>query len=289
MRMRERGQIDKKHLTINIKGFLMDFEVPKIMGILNVTPDSFYSQSRSQTTRQIENRIVQIVEEGADIIDIGACSTRPNSLPVNMEEEWERIEKALNILRSLQVEIPVSVDTYRSEIAKRCVEKFDVDIINDISGCLDPDMMETISNLNIPYVLTHANADSTHIHKSRDYYDVVANVITDLSKKCNEFHSMGVKDIIIDPGFGFSKDTQDNFQLLDELNSFEIFEMPILVGLSRKSMIYKTLHKSPETSLIGSVSLEAFALDRGVDILRVHDVGATKDLITLYSSLKSRS
>lgn len=285
--MKENGQTDKRNLTINIKGFLMDFGVPKVMGILNVTPDSFYSNSRCSSKKEIETRIIQIVEEGADIIDIGACSTRLGSDPVSLEEEWKRLESALDVLKVLNLHTPISVDTFRAEIARRCVEIYDVDIVNDISGCYDAGMGKVIAELKVPYILTHSNSDSKNIHNPTEYQDVTADVITNLAKKVNELHSWGVKDIIIDPGFGFSKNLKENFGLLNHLNEFEIFEAPILVGVSRKSMVYKTLNISPEESLIGSISLEAFALDRGADILRVHDVAQTKELVILYCSLNS--
>lgn len=286
--MRENGPTDKKILTINIKGNLMNFETPKIMGILNVTPDSFYANSRKQTTKDIETRIKQIIEEGGDIIDIGACSTRPDSSITNYSEERERLEKVFTIIKGLNVDLPISIDTFRSEIARWCVENFQVDIINDVSGgAIDKLMSKTVADLKVPYVLTHSIIDGNNLHSAAIYSEVTADVISSLSKKVNELHSLGVKDIIIDPGFCFSKSLQDNFQLLDNLNEFIIFNSPLLVGLSRKSMVYKTLNTSPEDSLAGSISLEAFALDRGADILRVHDVKATKELVTLYQSLKN--
>lgn len=260
------------------------------MGILNVTPDSFYSASRMETERAIEARLIQIVAEGADIIDIGACSTRPNSEIVEKEIEWKRLEQVFEIVRRLDIKLPLSVDTFRAEIAERCVCEGGVSIINDISGgAIDPRMWEMVAALQVPYVLTHSEAEGENCHKHREYYDVTAEILTDLSKKINKLRSMNVNDIIVDPGFGFSKNIKENFKLLEDLKEFNIFTTPILVGLSRKSMIYKTLGKSPEDSLVGSISLEAFALDRGADILRVHDVGATKELVDLYCVMKNNS
>ena len=279
--------MDKGHLTINLKGKLMDFGIPKIMGILNVTSDSFYEGSRCKTKEDIRRRILKIIDEGTDIIDVGACSTRPGSNPVSEKGELERLSEALDIIREIDSEIPVSVDTYRAEVAKICVNDFGANIINDISGGeIDEDMWETVAKLQVPYVLTHLRGTPGNMQTLTQYDDVTAEVISDLSKKIFSLRRLGINDIILDPGFGFAKTILQNFQLLDELGNFCEMGLPVMVGLSRKSMIYKTLDCDPENALEGTIALQAIALDRGADILRVHDVRPAASIVKLNMELK---
>ena len=273
-------------LTINIKGRLMDFRIPKVMGIINVTPDSFYSGSRTPGDSEILGRVLQLKEEGADILDLGGYSSRPGAEDVSAEEEYSRLARGLEIVRREWEYVPVSIDTFRASVARRCVEEWGVDIINDISGgTLDPAMWETVADLRVAYVLMHMRGTPATMQELTDYADVTAEVITDLSRKVYELRGLGVNDIIIDPGFGFAKTASQNFRLLNELGEFCRMGMPVLAGLSRKSMIWRTLGITPEESYEGTVALDAIAVDRGADILRVHDVRAARQTVELLSRL----
>ena len=267
------------NLTLNIRGYLYDLDVPKVMGILNVTPDSFFSESRQETDFDIHNRIVRMIEQGVDIIDIGGCSTRPGYVPPSPEEEWERVESACRIVKNLAPEMPISIDTFRAAIALEAIEKFQADIINDVSGGKDPEMFKVVASKKAIYVLTHNPESPIQI-------DATAETITWLAKKVNELHSLGLNDIIIDPGFGFGKTIEENFRIFSELEAFSEMNLPLLVGISRKSMIYKTLGITPEESLTGTIALDAIALEKGAQILRVHDVKEAVETIRLFSLLK---
>lgn len=280
-------------ISINIHGYLMDFEVPKVMGILNITPDSFYAGSRTISEEEIRDRIREMIDEGVDIIDVGGCSTRPGYEPPSLEEEIDRVLTGCRLIREVSQEIPVSIDTFRAPVAEKAIEKWHADIINDISGGEDSNIWELAASLSIPYVLTDNPGFSLSEIKSREAskkkernLDVVADVITRLSWKVNELHSIGVNDVIIDPGFGFSKTRDENFRLLAYLEEIAHMGLPVLAGISRKSMIYKTLGGSPEDSLPGTVALNAVALMKGADILRVHDVKEAKETIRLITQIK---
>lgn len=273
-------------LTLNIRGRLLDLSTPKVMGIVNVTPDSFYASGRTPDPENLELRIRQLRNEGADIVDVGGCSTRPGASEVNEEEEYRRIAPALELLKKIWPEVPVSVDTYRATVARRCVEDWGVDIINDIGGgTLDPDMWNTVAELRVAYILTHMRGTPSTMQEHTSYEDVTAEVLTDLSRKVYVLRDLGVNDIIIDPGFGFAKTVRQNFRLLDELGEFCKMGLPVLAGLSRKSMIWKTLGVSPEESLEGTVALNAIALREGASLLRVHDVKAAKEVVKLHMEI----
>ena len=274
---------DTKNLTINIKGCLMDLDIPKVMGILNVTPDSFYAHSRSPKESEIIIRVTQMRAEGVDIIDVGGCSTRPGYEAPSAEEEWQRVDLGCRIIREISPDIPLSIDTFRASVAKKAVIRWKADIINDVSGGKDPEMWKTVADLRVPYILTH-NPDGCDA--TSETSDITASVITDFAKKINQIHRMGVNDVIIDPGFGFAKSLEDNFRLLDELDQIAKIGLPLLVGVSRKSMIYKTLGCTPEDSLAGTVALNAIALEKGADILRVHDVKAAVETVKIFAKLK---
>ncbi len=270
-------------LTLNIRGRLLDLSTPKVMGIVNVTPDSFYASGRTPDPQAVERRILQLREEGADIVDIGGYSSRPGADDVTPDEEYSRLTVALDALKRLWPEVPVSVDTFRADVARRCVEEWGVDIINDIAGgTLDPAMWQTVAELRVAYILMHMRGTPATMQSLTDYSDVTAEVITDLSRKVFELRGLGVNDIIIDPGFGFAKTVQQNFILLDELDEFCKMGMPVLAGLSRKSMIWRTLGITPEESLEGTVALNAIALQKGASLLRVHDVKAAKEVVKLH-------
>lgn len=272
-------------MTINIKGQLMDFAVAKVMAIINVTPDSFFSGSRSETAEEIRQRVRTVKEEGADILDIGGYSSRPGADEVSAEEEYSRLARGLEIVRTEWPEAVVSVDTFRSDVARRCIEEWDVDIVNDISGgTLDPDMWRMVGDLKPVYVLMHMRGNPATMQTLTDYSDVTAEVITDLSRKCYELRGLGVNDIIIDPGFGFAKTVEQNFKMLRDLGEFCKMGMPVLAGLSRKSMIWRKLGITPEESLTGTIALNTMAIERGANILRVHDVKPAKEIISLLTT-----
>lgn len=281
---------DKSQLSINIKGHLMKLEVPKVMGILNVTPDSFYDGGRYSEDCKIRKRIGQIIEEGADIIDVGGCSTRPGALLPTVEEEWKRLSPVLKLISDYNPEIPVSIDTFHANIAQRCVEEYGVAIINDISGgTLDPMMWKTVAKLHVPYILMHMRGTPSTMQSECNYGDVTAEVIKELSWKIHELHSLGVCDVIVDPGFGFAKNCSHNFELLNHLEEFCKMGYPLLVGISRKSMITKTLNCSAEEALSGTIALDAIALEKGADIIRVHDVKAAVDTVKLVAEMRKVS
>lgn len=268
--------------SINVRGRLFDLSQPQVMGILNVTPDSFYSGSRMQTDAQIAARAEQIVEEGGTMIDLGAYSSRPGAADVSPEEELSRLSRALGIVRGLFPDVVVSVDTFRAEVARRCVEDYGADIINDISGgTVDEDMFPTVASLNVPYILMHMRGTPQTMQQQTDYKDVTAEVLRYFGEKVDRLHAMGVSDIILDPGYGFAKTLEQNYQLLSRQRVFEVLDLPVLVGVSRKSMICKVLGCTPEEALNGTSVLHALALQQGTHILRVHDVKEAVETIKL--------
>ena len=275
-----------KHQTLTIKGELISLEEPLVMGILNVTPDSFYEGSRKQTETDIRNRIEEILQEGGRIIDLGGYSSRPDAQDVSPEEEMERLCLALRILRDEYPKAMVSVDTFRADIARRCVEEYGAAIINDISGGeLDAAMFPTIADLHIPYIIMHMRGTPKTMQQHCDYQNLTADILLYFSKKIEQLHLMGVNDIIIDPGFGFSKTLEQNYELMRHLADFSLFEKPLLVGISRKSMIYKLLGGTPTESLNGTTVLNTYALLNGANILRVHDVKAAVEAVRIFKQL----
>ncbi|MDD6210095.1 MAG: dihydropteroate synthase [Bacteroidales bacterium] len=276
--------------TINVKGKLMDFSTPKIMGILNVTPDSFYAGSRKNTEKEIYTRIEQILKEGADIIDIGGYSSRPGAADINPDEEMFRLSVALKILQKDYPDTIISIDTFRSEIAKACVENYGAAIINDISGgMIDEKMFDTVAELKVPYVLSHIKGTPATMTTQCQYDDLLKELILYFSEKINQLYRLGVNDILLDPGFGFAKNLDQNYRLMKNLNNLSLLELPILVGISRKRMIYQLLEISPEESLNGSTVLHTYALIQGASILRVHDVKEAAEAIKIIQKLKSQS
>ncbi len=274
--------------SLNCSGKLLSLDAPKVMGILNATPDSFFAGSRKQTERELIERVQQILSEGGSIIDVGAYSTRPGAAVVSAEEEWKRLEQALRIVHREAPEAILSVDTFRADIARRCVETFGVSIVNDISGGdADAQMFDTVADLRVPYVLMHCQGTPQTMQQAPTYKNVTAEVITDLSRKVRQLRQRGARDIIIDPGFGFGKTLEHNYTLLRQLEDFRIFDLPLLVGISRKSMITRPLDITADEALNGTTALNAFALMKGANILRVHDVKAATEVVKLYSLLSS--
>ena len=259
--------------TINIKGELLDLSTPVVMGILNVTPDSFFEGSRKETEHQIIDRVNEILNQGGTIIDIGGQSTRPTSTLISAEDEMERLKFALAIINREFPEVILSVDTFYSDVARFCVEEHGVAIINDISGGeMNKQMFSTVAELNVPYILMHMRGTPQTMGSFTDYDNLIQDVFYYFSKKIAELHLLGVNDIIIDPGFGFSKTLDQNYELMASLNGFSIFDMPLLVGISRKRMISGLLEITPAESLNGTTVLNTIALQNGANILRVHDV-----------------
>ena len=278
----------KEPLYINVNGRLMDLSEPQVMGILNVTPDSFYAGSRMETEKDIINRLQQMTSEGASILDIGAYSSRPDAEHITTKEEMKRLRTGLELVRKHQPEAIISVDTFRADVAKMCVVEYGVAIINDISaGNMDVTMFETIAQLGVPYIIMHMKGTPQDMQMNPHYDHLVKEVFLYFAERVQKLRDLGVKDIIIDPGFGFGKTLEHNYELINHLDEFHIFELPLLVGISRKSMIYKLLGTTPEEALNGTTVLNTFALMKGANILRVHDVKAAKEAVVLVERLKS--
>jgi dihydropteroate synthase len=273
---------------INVNGRLMDLSEPQVMGILNVTPDSFYAGSRMETEKDIINRLHQITSEGASILDIGAYSSRPDAEHISTEEEMNRLRTGLDLVRKHQPEAVVSVDTFRADVAKMCVEEFGAAMINDISaGQLDAAMFGTIAQLGVPYIMMHMQGTPQNMQMNPHYDHLLKEVFLYFAERVQKLRDLGAKDIIIDPGFGFGKTLEHNYELMNHLDEFQLFELPLLVGISRKSMIYKLLGTTPEEALNGTTVLNTLALMKGANILRVHDVKAAKEAVTLIEKMKS--
>lgn len=259
--------------TLNIKGRLFDLSEPQVMGILNVTPDSFFDGSRKQTESEIRSRVEQIVAEGGSMIDIGAYSSRSGADDVSAKEEMERLRKGMKILREVAPEIPVSVDTFRADVAKMSIEELGADVINDISGGeLDKNMFETVAKLKVPYILMHMKGTPQTMQQAPHYDDLMKEIMLYFAEKVQQLRDLGQKDIILDPGFGFAKTLEHNYELMNHMEELKLFELPILSGISRKSMIYRLLGGTPQDALNGTSVLNTISLLKGASILRVHDV-----------------
>ena len=276
--------------TINIKGRLIDLGTPQVMGILNVTPDSFYSGSRKQTEEEIANRANQIIAEGGSIIDVGAFSTRPGADEVSEEEEGRRLKFALDIVRREQPDVAISVDTYRPTLARKCIEEWGADIINDVSeggitGIVNvplqrqeaecPEMFRVVGELKVPYILMSVQP-------------TLAMMMKGFAREVQQLRDLGAKDIILDPGFGFGKDLAQNYQIFAEMEKLNVMELPVLVGISRKSMIYKLLGGDATTSLNGTSVLDTVALMKGTSILRVHDVKEAVEAVRIVEAMNKK-
>jgi dihydropteroate synthase len=256
------------------------------MGILNVTPDSFFAGSRSFDADDIEKRVTTLLAEGSDMIDIGAYSSRPGADDITPQEEIDRLARGMQILRKHNATIPVSVDTFRADVARVAIEQLGVDIINDISGTnLDPQMADTVAALRCPYILMHMRGTPATMQTLTEYNDVTTDVLAELGERVQKLAMMGVNDIIIDPGFGFSKTLDQNYTLMRNLKTFELFHRPLLVGISRKSMLTRLLDIDTADALNATTALNTMALERGASILRVHDVAAARQAVTIYNKL----
>lgn len=279
-----------KPYSLNLRGRLVTLERPWVMGIVNITPDSFYRGSRVTDEQTLIERVSQMLDAGADVLDLGACSTRPGSEQVSAQGEMERLQWALDIVRRLAPDAILSVDTYRADVARRCVEEWGVDIINDISGgTLDAAMFETVAQLRVPYVLMHMRGTPDTMSSLTDYDDVTADVLQWMARRIDELRQMGVADVIADPGFGFAKTMEQNYEMLARLEAFHALDAPLLVGVSRKRMIYTPLGCTADEALNGTTIVNTMALERGAHILRVHDVRAAVEAVKLTALLRQHS
>ena len=275
--------------SIRVNGQLMNLSTPKVMGILNVTPDSFYAGSRKETEKDIAERVEQIVSEGADFIDIGAYSSRPNATDVSAAEEAGRLRRGLDIIRRIASDAVVSVDTFRADIAAMCVEEYGVAVINDISsGQMDKAMFDTVARLNVPYIMMHMKGTPQDMQQHPHYDHLMKEVMLYFAERVQELHARGVNDIILDPGFGFGKTLAHNYELLKKMEELQRFSLPVLVGISRKSMIYKLLGCTPEESLNGTTVLNTLAMEKGASILRVHDVKACVEAVRIFNAMNTQ-
>ena len=276
---------DFKTYSLNLHGRLVEIIQPLVMGIVNATPDSFYDRSRVLDAEAIQERVREMIEQGADIIDIGACSTRPGAEVVSSSEEMKRLYVALAAARKAAPDVIISVDTFRANVARHCVEHLGADIINDISGGdLDTSMHSTVAKLQVPYIVMHMRGTPATMQQFTQYDgDVAADVLKELALKVDLLHQMGINDVIADPGFGFSKTVEQNYRLLECLDTFHSLGVPLLVGVSRKSMIQRVLDCSAQDALNGTTVINTIALMKGAHILRVHDVKAAVEARTLVS------
>ena len=277
----------EKPRYINAGGKLFDLEIPRVMGILNITPDSFYSGSLYNTNDEILQAAKRMLKDGADILDVGGYSSRPGAKDISAEEEHNRVLKAIKLINREFPEAIISVDTFRAEIAREAIVECGASIINDISGgAADINMFEVVRSLNVPYIMMHMKGDPRTMQNKPVYEDIVADILKWFGERIFNLKSAGVKDIIIDPGFGFGKTIEHNFELLRRLGDFSIAGLPVLVGISRKSMIWKTLDIDADRALNGTTAINAIALFNGADILRVHDVKEAVQTIKLIDKIK---
>jgi len=273
--------------SLNLHGRLVTIDRPWVMGIINVTPDSFYSGSRVNDERSLVERVRQMLDEGADVLDVGACSTRPGSEQVDARQEMERLQWALGVMRREAPDAIISVDTYRADVARRCVEEWGADIINDISGGLiDEAMFATVAELQVPYVLMHMRGTPETMASLTHYDNVAADVLEWMARRIDELRQLGVADVIADPGFGFAKTQEQNYELLARLEAFHALNAPLLVGVSRKRMIYTPLGCTADEALNGTTVINTIALQQGAHILRVHDVKAAVEAVRLTTLLR---
>jgi len=277
------GPLFSRNLSLNLKGRILDLSLPKVMGIINATPDSFYDGSRLPEPHQAVETARQMINQGAAILDVGAVSTRPGAEEVSEEEELNRLSPVLEALRNEFPDFPISIDTWRSGIAKTTHQRYRVDMINDISaGQLDPNMFPTLSKLQLPYVMMHMQGTPDTMQENPDYGDVSDELLQFFAERVHQLRKLGLNDILIDPGFGFGKTLEQNYKLLLNLEAFQMLELPIMVGISRKSMIYRVLELNPDEALNGTTAAHMAALLKGASLLRVHDVKAAVETVKIF-------
>jgi dihydropteroate synthase len=272
-----------RNISLNLGGTLMELATPRVMGILNVTPDSFYDASRVTEPFQAVEKAKEMIQQGADILDVGAVSSRPGAPEISESEELERLSPVLEALREAFPDFPISVDTWRSGIASTVNERFGIQMINDISaGNLDPEMFPTMARLGIPYIIMHMQGTPANMQEDPVYENVVDELLQFFAEKVHRLRKMGLNDIILDPGFGFGKTLEQNYELLAQFESFRIFELPLMAGISRKSMIYRLLDSEPDAALNGTTAAHMALLIKGASLLRVHDVQAAVETIKIF-------
>lgn len=282
------GKFLKRKNSINLGGELMDFTVPVVMGIINVTPDSFYDGGKMEDEKVLLSTVEKMVKDGVTIIDVGAASTRPGAQLISTKIELGRLLPAVQTIRKNFSNIPISIDTFRSWVAVRIIDEIGPIIVNDISGgSLDSKMFETIGKLKVPYILSHIQGTPRNMQENPQYDDVIKEISTYFSEKVKRLTKLGVNDVIIDPGFGFGKNLEHNYELLNRLDSFKVFQLPVMAGVSRKSMIWKALEITPEESLNGTSVVNTLALLGGADILRVHDVKEAVEAVKIFCEIKA--
>ena len=275
---------------ITLKGLPYDLGVPRVMGILNVTPDSFYAESRKESEGQIAERVAQLVGEGADMIDIGAYSSRPGADDVSPAEEMARLRKGLAVISKEAPDAIVSVDTFRADVARMCVEEYGVSIVNDIAaGELDNGMFDMVARLGVPYIMMHMHGNPRTMQVNPQYGNFREEVLAYFAQRVDRLQQKGVRDVILDPGFGFGKTVAQNYELLGVMDEMKRFDKPLLVGISRKSMIYKVLGTTPQEALNGTTVLNTLSLVHGAGILRVHDVREAKEVVSLFMMYKQQT
>ena len=282
------GKFLKRKNSINVGGELIHFSQPVVVGIVNVTPDSFYDGGKLEDKKVLLSLVEKMINDGATIIDIGGISTRPGAEMTSTKTELDRLLPAVKAVRKKFPDIPISIDTFRSWVAVRVIEEIGPIIVNDISGgTLDTTMFETVAKLEVPYILTHIQGTPLTMQEDPQYEDIIKDISNYFGEKVKRLTKLGVKDIIIDPGFGFGKTKEHNFELLNRLDSFKVFQLPVMVGLSRKSIVCKTLNLKPEEALNGTSVVNTLALMGGADILRVHDVKEAVEAIRIFEELKT--
>lgn len=280
--MSDKDTFFSKKYTLNCRGKLVDLHSPKVMGILNITPDSFFDGGSYTRMEAIQQRVRELLAQGADMIDIGGYSSRPGAYHITEGQEWERLEPVLDWLKRQHPDVITSLDTFRADIARKSVEQYNVAMINDISaGDMDEQMFSTIADLQVPYIMMHMQGKPQTMQKSPTYTHLMKDIIGYFAKKTDVLRKMGVNDVILDPGFGFGKTLEQNYQLLHYLEDLQIFGLPLLVGVSRKSMIYKCLDVTAQEALNGTTVVHTLAMQKGTDILRVHDVKEARQTLAL--------
>lgn len=279
-----------KNRSLNCRGKLLDFEQPRVMGILNITSDSFYDGGLYEDPMTALEHARKMVADGADIIDIGAASSKPGSQLSDANEEIVRLSPVVSLIRQEFPELIVSIDTYHAAVAFEMVSNYAVDMVNDISsGEIDPEMFNTIAQLNVPYIIMHMKGIPINMQDNPEYKNITDEVIQYFSEKTNLLHRMGVSDVLIDPGFGFGKTIDHNYELMKQLNSFNIFQLPIVAGISRKSMIYNLLKTTGEMSLNGTTAAHMILLEKGVNIIRVHDVREAVEAVNIFNRVRGEN
>lgn len=272
--------------SINCRGKMLSLEKPLVMAIVNVTPDSFYDGGLYENKASIQKRVEQVISEGADIIDVGGMSSRPGADMISPQEEWDRVAVFFDVIHEMDLSIPISIDTCHSLVASKAVA-YGASIINDISGGdIDPKIIDVVIDHDVPYIMMHMRGTPQNMQTKTTYDDIALDLLKEFKEKLFEYRKKGLKDIIIDPGFGFSKNLDQNYELVNKLSVFRLLDSPILVGISRKSMIYKLLETTPDDAIIGTATLHMELLRNGANILRVHDVKEAKQVISISEKLK---